>query len=123
MKKSTKKLIARIYKKNAARKQDKLALSLYSRERIRVDADGEGWKYYGFILPEDIVYDYDPEMGEWDTYLDLTEAEVNGWIGDNMFVRLFSDYDCTGKPFTTGITWHRNPCGLISYVHHMALDV
>ena len=108
-------------KKANARKRDALAVSMLHRGRTRTE--GEYWTEYGFILPEDILFDYDPEVGEWETYLSLTEAEVNEWIGENMFVRIYSDYDCTGRPFTTGITWHRNPCGLISYQHHMGIDI
>lgn len=32
-------------------------------------------------------------------------------------------YDCTGQPITLWIDWHRNPSGLISYVHHIGIDV
>lgn len=106
-------------------KRDKLAQSMLYAARIRWDEDDEMWREYGFIMPDEIIYDYDPEVTptEWDAYLDLTEEEVNEWIGENMWVRIYSDYDCTGKAFTTDITWHRNPSGLISYVHRMALDV
>lgn len=116
-----KKIAKRLYKRYDRAGEDKLAESLICRGRTV--SDGEGWKDFGFILPEDIVHDYDTETGEWATYLDLTEQEINEWIGDNMFVRIFSDYDCTGRPFTVDITWHRNPCGLISYVHTMAIDI
>ena len=111
-------------KRQSAGKFDRLQESILEAERVRF-TDSESWKWYGFILPSEIVYDFDPEATptEWDAYLDLTDEEINEWIGENMFVRIFSDYDCTGRPFTTGITWHRNPCGLISYVHRMALDV
>lgn len=121
MNKNIKKIYKRVGKRYASQREDKLAYSLLYATRTA--ADGEGWKDYGFILPEDIVYDYDPEVGEWGTYLDLTEQEVNEWISEHMFVRIFSDYDCTGKPFTVCVNWHRNPCGLISYVHTMALDI
>ena len=31
-------------------------------------------------------------------------------------------YDCTGQTFTQYITVHRNPCGWVSIVHHLAID-
>lgn len=32
-------------------------------------------------------------------------------------------WDCSGRRFTVSITWHRNPCGVYSYVHTTALDI
>lgn len=120
--KKFKKVMKRVYKRYHQACGDKLVDSLLYTERTI--AGGEGWKNFGFILPPDIIYDYDTEIQtEWDAYLDLTDSEINEWINDNMEVRIFSDYDCTGKPFTVSINWHRNPCGLISYVHNMALDI
>ena len=106
-----------------AHKEDKLTESILYRSRIRYEDGGEYWREYGFILPEDILFDYDPEEGEWGAYTSLTDEEIREWVMDNMWVSIYSDYDCTGREFTTSITWHRNPSGLISYIHSMALDI
>ncbi len=96
-------------KRKARGKRDRLASSMLHKNRVRVGEDGETWKEYGFVFPEDI------DLG--------SDEELRDWFEENMAVRIFSDYDCTGRAFTTNITWHRNPSGLISYVHRMAIDV
>jgi hypothetical protein len=67
--------------------------------------NGESWYLVGLMDPEG-----------------ATDAEIQQWC-DEQVVRICSDYDCTGYSFTRWISWHRNPCGLVSYVHAMALDV
>ena len=53
-----------------------------------------------------------------------TDVDVREYIDEYIRVRPpYSAYDCTGRPFTAWIDWHRNPCGLISYINHMRLDV
>lgn len=111
--------------KRASRgKVDPLGESILHKDRTRATGD-ESWVDYGYILPGDIVFDFDPDVTptEWDAYLDLTDEEVNEWIEENVVVRIYSDYDCTGRAFTTSVDWHRNPCGLISYQHHMTIDI
>lgn len=121
--KRTKRLVKKLAMGERGQRFDRLADSLQVRERTH--ADGETWVDYGFILPEDIIFDFDPDVTptEWDAYLDLTDEEINEWIRDNMEVNIYSAYDCTGGAFTRWIDWHRNPCGLISYQHHMGLDI
>ena len=93
------------------KKKDPLALSIREQERVRFDEDGESWVYYGILV-------FDPEDIEMSS-----EGEIDEWFEEFMAVRIYSDYDCTGKPFTRFIDWHNNGNGLVSYQHYMALDV
>ena len=111
--------------KRASRwKVDPLGESLLRKDRTRRKSpSGESWVEYGYVYPADVVYDYDPEVGEWETYLSLTDAELDEWFRDNMETHPSYEWDCTGQPCTVSIDWHRNPCGLISFQHHLALDI
>lgn len=124
------KWLKRQYKKYGtyAAQQDKLAHSIGDGtmfQRFHADTDGEGWYWYGFVTPYDMVYDYDKdEFGSVEeVYLDLTDDEIDEWFEENMAIRIHSDYDCTGRSFTRWIDWHRNPDGSISYVHSVGIDV
>ena len=67
---------------------------------------------------------------DWDTYTeygflngtDYTDEELDE-IREDMRLRVTSPYDCSGQRFTMWITFHRNPCGLISYTHKVGIDV
>lgn len=85
---------------------DRLSESLRFQRRRIWDHDGEGWKEYGFIWFNDSE----------------TDEDVKEWFDDNMVIRIYSDYDCTGRPFTFTLDWHRNPNGLVSFVHHILID-
>ena len=87
-------------------------------QRFRPDEDGEGWKLYGFVLGEEFADRYDVE-----TTFELTDDEI--WEFFDRFVAFGTGrgWDCSGRPFTQYIHWHRNPDGAISYVHKVALDV
>lgn len=101
--------------------KDKLAHSMGDGsfwQRVRVDSDGEGWRYYGFVLGEEFADYYDVE-----TTFDLTDEDIWYYFDDVMWVSINSDHDCTGRAFTSSIRWHRNPDGSISYVHSMEIDV
>ncbi len=76
---------------------------LFELERTRADGD-EGLVRYGFL-------------GK-----DMTDEEIEEEL-DYMRIRINSPYDCTGKLFTAWIHWHRNPTGIVTYAHHMRLDV
>ena len=73
--------------------------------RVHYSYDDEYWTEYGFL-----------------SGTDYSDEEVREII-DEMRYRICSPYDCTGKPFTMWIDWHRNPSGLISFVHRVGLDV
>ena len=69
--------------------------------------DGECWINYGlFDFPDD-----------------YTDDEIRECLHEELWVSINSPYDCTGKPFTMWIDWHRNPNGMVSVIHHMGLDV
>lgn len=105
-------------------KDDRIKNSMMHKPRYRADADGEGYVEYGFVVPEKMVYDNggDTEALE-ESYTTISDAEVSEWFEENVVIRIFSPYDCTGKPFTRFLDWHRNPSGLVSYVHHVEYDV
>lgn len=79
--------------------------SLRTDPRIRYEGNGEYWTEYGFLIGTD-----------------YTDEQVQEII-DEMYERIYSLYDCTGRPFTRWIDWHRNPSGLISYRHYKGLDI
>ena len=54
----------------------------------------------------------------------LSDQELEKLVYDEIAIpEWHSPYDCTGKPFTEFISVHRNPCGLISIIHHVGYDV
>lgn len=68
----------------------------------------------------------------WDTMVQYgffdghnkSDADVREFIDEYIRIRPpYSPYDCTGRPFTMYVHWHRNPSGLISFVNHIGLDV
>ena len=102
--KRTKRLIKRLCKRDCLASSDPLLRSLGERKRIRWDENGEGWREYGI-----------EHMEDW------SDEAVSGYFNSCQVV-IRSDYDCTGRPFTQWIDWHRNPDGSVSYVHKLALD-
>lgn len=132
MQKWAKKVLRRAYRgyksvggKLVRDEDNRLSFGLLEADRVCWDDDGESWMVYGYIKPSDILYyfDRDEKHGILEDYLSLTDDDIREFVDECMMVRIYSDYDCTGRPFTRWIDWHRNPCGLISYVHAMALDV
>lgn len=82
---------------------------LTERPRRRYeDADGYGeyWTEYGFF-----------------NGAGMSDDDIREYIDENIRVRIYSPYDCTGQPFTRFVHWHKNPTGLVSYINYMALDV
>lgn len=105
-------------------KDDPIRKSIAYKPRYRSDEDGEGYIEYGFVAPARMVYDYDPDVETLaEAYMNLSDAEVTEWFEENVAIRIVSPYDCTGMPFTRSFSWHRNPSGLVSYVHHVEYDV
>lgn len=107
----------KLLKKFFSQKPIKPMISLSETPRQRCKAyyeDGvrkynyEGLCEYGF-LPEPL----------WK----YSDEEIKEYIDEEMWVNIYSPYDCTGKLFTQWITFHRNPCGSVSFVHSMGLDV
>lgn len=79
--------------------------SMLEQDHVLSSSDGEV-TYFG-------LYNFD------DTW---TDEDLDEYI-DNRRVVINSDYDCTGLLFTSHIHWHRNPCGLVSIVHTLNLDI
>ena len=52
----------------------------------------------------------------------LTDDDIREILDSYRYI-VNSPWDCTGQPTTCWITWHRNPTGLISYIHRVGLDV
>lgn len=103
MDKREKRILKHFLKKKPARP----VVSLLDDSRVYYWNDGESFAEYGF-LPS--------RMSEW------TDEEIEEYISD-LWEYIRSPYDCTGKRFTTGIDWHRNPNGRISCVHHFSIDI
>lgn len=63
---------------------------------------------YVVVMPEEIIFDYDPEVTptEWDAYVSLTDDEVDEWMSDNVRTKN-----------TESLTWWRAENGFISYEH------
>lgn len=84
----------------------KVIKSLQEDTRLHCsDELGTDWIEYGFF-----------EAKDW------TDEEIQEFV-DDMEIHINSPYDCTGMVFTQWITWHRNPCGLVSVIHKKGLDV
>lgn len=98
--------LIRYIEKRCHKLKPKIIKSLQEEERLCYsDRLGESWLEYGFFEAED-----------W------TDEEIQEYV-DDMEIHVYSPYDCTGQPFTQWITWHRNPCGLISIIHKKSLDI
>lgn len=100
----------RLLKKFFKTEQAKPTLSLREDKRTYcADDDYDGYVEFGFI-PRDTF--------EW------TDEAVKEWLREYVSIPYrHSQYDCTGQLFTAWIDWHRNPCGLISFVHRVSIDV
>lgn len=67
---------------------------------------------------------------DWDCYTeygflrgtDYTDEELDE-IRKDMWLWVSSQYDCSGQHFTMWLEFHRNPSGLISYIHRIGIDV
>ena len=96
----------RLIEKKLHKQKPKRIKSLQEDTRLYYsEKDYESWLEYGFF-----------EAG------DMTDEEIQEYV-DEMEIHIYSPYDCTGKVFTQWITWHRNPCGLISVIHKKSIDV
>lgn len=99
-------IIKRIIKKNSNQGEAREALPLTDAARVGYSDDCDNWVEYGFLKGKD-----------------YSDDEVREILDEAVRYNIYSPYDCTGKAFTLWIDWHRNPSGLISYVHHVGLDV
>lgn len=97
-------LLKREYKTNHG--MPKEIKPLTEQERFAYNEDCDELIEYGFIQGAE----------------GATDEEIQKCC-DGERIRINSPYDCTGKWFTWSITWHRNPSGLVSYIHRKGLDV
>lgn len=54
---------------------------------------------------------------------ELTVEDIDEYFNDMRVDLPYYDYDCSGRQFTSYLHWHINPCGLVSMVHHLCLDI
>lgn len=98
----------RILKKVYGKRPVKPAKSLMEKPRnICKNDDWESVYEYGFFS---------------DRVSKLTDEEIEELVND-MWEYTGVEWSPSGRMFTVGIDWHRNPCGLVSYVHCRGLDV
>lgn len=101
-KKVFKRILRNVYKQRPLPEQK----PLFHAERVQADGD-EGVVEYGFITLH----------GEkW------TDDEINEELR-TMERHNLTPYDCSGQLCTTSIRFHRNPCGAVSFVHYLTLDI
>lgn len=103
------KMARKLLRKAYGRRPAKPILPLQEDSRHRWREDGESGYEYGFLPFGD--------MSGW------TDEEVQEFVDDEMWICINSPYDCTGQVFTHWINWHRNPNGMISFIHCKGLDV
>lgn len=101
--KKTKKILKRLMKQ----KPNKPIVSLMDAPRVHYSEDGESVTEYGWVNPEN-----------------CTDEEIQEYFNDKYrYINWPAQWDCSGQLFTVGIDWKRNPNGMVSYTHTMALDV
>ena len=99
-------IIKRIIKKNFNQGEACEVLPLTAAARVGYSDDSDSYVEYGFLKCKG-----------------YSDDEVREILDEVIRYQVYSPYDCTGQPFTQWIDWHRNPSGLISYVHHIGIDV
>lgn len=82
---------------------DRLADPIWAETRYLWDSDGYGVTEYGIL---------------WD----MTDEEIEDWRADHWRYGSVI-YDCTGELCTRHMHFHRNPEGVVSYIHYMVVDV
>ena len=108
VRKMFKKILAERVRKESSIDPYQISLKENSRKFVKLY---DGYIEYGFRK----LYDEERSMSDQELEkLVYDEYAIPEW---------HSPYDCTGKPFTEFISVHRNPCGLISIIHHVGYDV
>lgn len=98
-------------------------------ERVRKESVGDPYQISLMVKPRKFAKLYDGyiEYGMYELDEDqksLSDQELQELVYDEFAIpEWHSPYDCTGRPFTEFISVHRNPCGLVSIVHHIGYDV
>ena len=101
--KKVRRIIKECYKQKPARS----VAPLWDEDRSVADGD-EAYIDFGF-LPEG--------SSDW------SDEDIVDYLDDGYRMTIRSPYDCTGRPFTRWFHWHRNPCGRVSFTHHVGIDV
>lgn len=97
-------ILKRVYKKKPAMPVE----SLMKKPRFACkEDDWESGYEYGFFSERVSKY---------------TDEEIEALI-DDMWESTGVSWSPSGRMFTVSIEWHRNPCGLVSYVHCRGIDV
>ena len=106
--KSQKELLRYLLKADYKRRHSALQVlePLTEESRVMYDEYGDDVTEYGFIKGSE----------------DWTDDEIEMWRKTS-WIRIYSPYDCTGRLFTCWITCHRNPNGVVSFVHRLGRDV
>ena len=108
VRKMFKKILAERVRKESSIDPYQISLKENSRKFVKLY---DGYIEYGFRK----LYDEERSMSDQELEkLVYDEYAIPEW---------HSPYDCTGRPFTEFISVHRNPCGLISIIHHVGYDV
>jgi len=82
-------------------------VSLMDKPRVKYSDDGESVTEYGWVDPDG-----------------CNDEEIQEYFDDqHKYVSWPAQWDCSGQLFTVCINWMRNSNGMVSYIHHMALDV
>ena len=98
-------------------------------ERVRKESVGDPYQISLMVKPRKFAKLYDGyiEYGIYELDEDqksLSDQELQELVYDEFAIpEWHSPYDCTRRPFTEFISVHRNPCGLVSIVHHIGYDV
>ena len=83
-------------------------VSPFDNWRITYNDDGESWV-------ERRVFTSDE---------DETDEDIYNWCWEELAVRIYSPWDCTGQAFTTGFSVVRiKGTNKVMVLHHMALDI
>lgn len=104
--KDARKKMKTYYKENIGRYEDDDPLA--KDVRIVYDDNGEEWSEIW-------------KCGECDPT--DTNEEIHKWFWDEFATRIYSPWDCTGKPFTTDVSVIRTTPTTFIIINHMALDI
>lgn len=109
-KKTLHKILKRYVKNKTRDSKDPYDISLMEQPRVG-NASYDGYTKYG-------LYEMTEDQKQ------MTDEELRDLIYETFAIPAqHSPYDCTGKAFTEFISFHKNPCGLLSIVHHIGYDV
>ena len=110
------------------------ATKRYKDDEVRMEAIARYWfKRYNKKQGKELksLQDGWHSIGDWDSWTEfcffeadgMTDEEIEEAVNSYRIEPSFPAWDCSGLAFTAWITWHRNPCGWISVVHKIDLDV